>query len=377
MKVVIAIDSFKGSLTSTEAGLSAKSGILKAFPDAEVCVMPIADGGEGTVYSLSEGLYGKIHKVPVKGPLFEDIYAEYGAVGDTAIIEMASAAGLCLVPNNKRNPMNTTTYGVGQLIREAICSRFRKFIIGIGGSATNDCGIGMLSALGFEFLDKDKNSVFIGAEALSRVCEISSEKVMPELYDCEFKIACDVENVLCGELGCSQVFAKQKGASDKEIAIMDGYIEKYAETVKGYFPSADKNFKGAGAAGGLGFAFKTFLSAELVSGISLVLDMIGLEKEIKDADLIITGEGRIDSQSIMGKAPCGVAELCKKYKKPVVALAGSVGYDTAELHAHGIDSVFSILHSPSSLDEAMQKQNAMRNLSHCAEQVARLFKAYR
>ena len=374
MNVVIAIDSFKGSMTSLEAGKAAAEGVKRAFPSAMVKIMPVADGGEGTVEALVQGLKGKLHKVKVKNPLNQDIEAEYGIVGTTAIIEMASAAGIALIDKDLLNPMNTTTYGVGQIIKDAVLKGCREYIIGIGGSATNDGGVGMLTALGYEFLDKHGNSVALGAKGLGDIVEIRDDKAMPQLKECVFNIACDVTNPLCGSNGCSAVFSPQKGAKPEDIPIMDRYLHKYADLTKQKYKNADMNFPGAGAAGGLGFAFLAYLNGQLKSGINLVLEKIKIENYIKQADVVITGEGRMDSQTVMGKAPVGIAKLAKKYGKTVLAFCGSVGSGAVVCNEHGIDAFFPIVRTPCTLSDAMNKQNAMANMTDSVQQVMRIIK---
>ena len=370
MKVVIAIDSFKGSLTSLEAGDAVKNAVLRRYKNADVIVRPIADGGEGTVEAMSVGLGGEIIEAWVSGPLGERVLAKYCVInGKTAVIEMAAAAGLPLVPFHLRDPMNTTTYGVGELIRDAISRGCRSFIIGIGGSATNDGGLGMLSALGFEFSDSNGKPTSQGAKGLEFLSSISLRNVIPELSECSFRVACDVTNPLCGERGCSAVFGPQKGASPESVRSMDTWLGKYAEEVKRVFPNADPEYPGAGAAGGLGFAFMTFLGASLESGIKIILDETELEKHIETADIVITGEGRLDSQSVMGKAPIGVANLAKKHGKKVIAFAGCVTEDAEVCNKHGIDAFFPIVRGITTLEDALDSDNAYKNLMATAYQV--------
>ncbi len=378
MKVVVAIDSLKGSLSSLQAGEAASCGIKKVFPDAKTYVRPIADGGEGTVDALANGLGGVEQKVSVTGPLGKPVLAKYGIVNsDTAVIEMAEAAGITLVCNNERNPLYTTTYGVGEIITDAIKNGCRKFIIGIGGSATNDGGIGMLQALGFEFQDANGKPVPFGAIGLSVLSLIKTENVMPELSECEFNIACDVKNPLCGDNGCSAVYGPQKGADESMIKDMDKWLLSYYETVKKLYLDADKEYPGSGAAGGIGFAFMTFLNAKLLPGIDLVLKETSLEDYIKDSDIVITGEGRLDSQTVMGKAPIGVAAIAKKYGKSVIAFSGCVTKDAVVCNKYGIDAFFPIVRGACSLEEAMNTENAYQNMTDTAEQVFRVIKAYK
>ena len=362
MKIVTAIDSFKGSMTSMEAGQAAAEGIHRVDADAEVIVRPLADGGEGTVEALVSGMNGTLQKVQVTGPLGEPVICEYGIIESTktAVIEMAGAAGITLVSDEERNPLNTTTYGVGEVIRDAIDKGCRRFLVGIGGSATNDGGVGM-------------HQVPFGAKGLKVLEEITDTYVLPELKECKFKIACDVTNALCGEQGCSAVFGPQKGATPEMICQMDQWLGYYAALAKEKFPKADAKQEGTGAAGGLGFAFLTFTDAVLESGIKIVLEETQLEEYVKDADLVITGEGRMDGQTAMGKAPVGVAALAKKYKKPVLAFAGAVERDARKCNEHGIDAFFPILRGVVTLEDAMKNENAKRNLADTVEQVYRTF----
>lgn len=377
MKAVVAIDSFKGSLTSAEAGEAAKQGILRVYPSAEVEVLPLADGGEGTVEALTGGMGGIFKSVSVTGPLGMPAACRYGIVDGgerTAILEMAQAAGLPLVPKEKRSPLAATTYGVGELIRDAIKEGCRKFIIGIGGSATNDGGIGMLSALGFEFLTADGSPVAPGARGLGELAEIRAENALPELDECTFCVACDVTNPLCGAKGSSAVYGPQKGADPELVAQMDGWLARYAALTADIFPHADPDAPGAGAAGGMGFAFLAYLNGSLEPGVEIVLRETGLEQAVKTADLVITGEGRLDGQTAMGKAPAGVACLAKRYSLPVLAFSGSVTPEASACHRAGIDAYFPILRSVTTLEEAMKKENAARNLADAAEQVMRVWR---
>lgn len=377
MKIVVAIDSLKGSLSSMEAGNAAKEGFLRADSSAQVVVKPLADGGEGTVQALVSGMGGRLKHIQVTGPLARPVICEYGILEDTntAIIEMSGAAGITLLSSDERNPMYTTTYGVGEVIRDAVANGCRRFLVGIGGSATNDGGIGMLQALGYGFLDEEGRQVPYGAAGLSRLARITDDNVLPQLKECSFRIACDVKNPLCGELGCSAVFGPQKGADPEMILKMDRWMSEYAHLAAALYPKADPKQEGTGAAGGLGFAFLTFTNAILESGIRLVLEETKLEKELADADLVITGEGRLDGQTAMGKAPVGVAGLAKKYGKPVAALAGSISLDAAECNQNGIDAFFPIVRGACSLNEAMEKENARLNMASAAEQLLRLWMA--
>lgn len=379
MKVTIAIDSLKGSLSSLEAGHAIETGIKNVYPDADVCVRPLADGGEGTVEALTYGMGGTLQTITVTGPLGAPVSCQYGIIREskTAIMEMSAAAGITLITKEERNPLKTTTYGVGEMIRDAIQNGCRRFIVGIGGSATNDGGIGMLQALGYGILDKDGNQVPFGAQGLASISSITTEQVIPELSECTFKIACDVNNPLCGPLGASAIYGPQKGADSEMIRNMDEWLGQYADIAKNVKPNADAEKPGTGAAGGLGFAFSVFTNAVLESGISIVLDETKLEDYVKDADFIITGEGRLDGQTVMGKAPIGVAKTAKKFGKPVLAFSGCVTEDAIACNEHGIDAFFPILRGVVSLEEAMDTENAHKNMSATAEQVFRLIKTVR
>lgn len=374
MKVVVAIDSFKGSLSSMEAGTAVAEGIYRADKDAEVTVRPLADGGEGTVEALTAGMNGRIESVKVTGPLGNTVEASYGIIAETktAIIEMAAAAGITLLAEKDRNPLYTTTYGVGELMQDAMKKGCRNFIVGIGGSATNDGGVGMLQALGYGFLDAAGRQVPYGAEGLARIVKITDDRVVPELKECHFKIACDVTNPLCGEQGCSAVFGPQKGATLSMVEEMDKWLMHYAALTKEKYPQSDRNKPGTGAAGGLGFAFLSYTNAALDSGVKIILEETKLEEHIKSADIVITGEGRLDSQTIMGKAPIGVARMAKQYGKKVLAFSGCVTEDAVLCNRHGIDAYFPILRSVTTLKEAMAPECAKENLAATAEQVFRL-----
>lgn len=365
MKILIAMDSFKGSMTSMQAGNACAEGIKQIMPDAEVIVRPLADGGEGTSSTLTLGMGGQLVNIKCTGPLGDKVDAAYGIIKEskTAIIEMASAAGITLVPEDKMNPMRTTTYGVGEMIIDAIAKGCRNFIIGIGGSATNDGGAGMLKALGFSLLDKNGIEIENGAGGLAGLYSISDDNVPKELSKCYFKIACDVTNPLLGDNGCSAVFAPQKGADRKMIAKMDKYLEHFSKLTSEFTKKPNYcNAKGAGAAGGLGFAFLSYTNASLCSGVSLVFEETELEKYIKNADLIITGEGKLDGQTVMGKAPIGVARLAKKYDKYVIAFAGVLGENVSNCKKEGIDSYYEIKSENLSLEENMQLDNAKENM---------------
>lgn len=376
MKIVIAIDSLKGSLSSMEAGHAIEQGIRNVLPETKVLVKPLADGGEGTTEALVEGLGGDMVQVQVHGPLETPVNAAYGLIreSNTAIMEMAAAAGIILVGKDKR-PLDATTYGVGEMIRDAITRGCREFIIGIGGSATNDGGIGMLTALGYEFLDAEGKPAGIGAGALYKVAKICDDKVMPELKDCHFRIACDVTNPLCGENGSTYIYGPQKGVTVELRDELDHAMGAYAQVVKAYNGTDYAKTPGAGAAGGLGFAFLSFLSGELLPGIELVLNAVEMDKAMEGADLVFTGEGRLDYQTAMGKAPVGIAKMAKKHGAKVIALAGAVIEGAQECNEQGIDAYFPILRQVVTLDEAMDPATARKNMVETTEQVMRLVAA--
>ena len=377
MKAVIAIDSLKGSLSSIEAGNAIADGIRRVYgQNADIAVRPLADGGEGTVEALVSGMNGIAQNVIVTGPLGDPVNCEYGIIesSHTAVIEMSGAAGITLIPCEKRNPLYTTTYGVGEVIKDAISKGCRHFIVGIGGSATNDGGIGMLQALGYGFLDKEGKQVPFGARGLELLEEITDDQVLPELAKCEFRVACDVTNILCGENGCSAVFGPQKGASPSMILQMDEWLDNYARLAEKKYAKADAEQAGTGAAGGLGFAFLSFTNAVLESGIKIVLEETSLEKYMENADIVITGEGRLDGQTAMGKAPVGVARLAKKHDIPVIAFAGSITKEAIACNQNGIDAFFPILRGVATLEEAMKRENAKVNMTDTVEQVFRLLK---
>lgn len=376
MKVTVAIDSLKGSLSSLDAGNAIAEGVKKVYQDAEVIVRPLADGGEGTVEALVEGMNGKLQYAEVMGPLGKKVTCEYGIIEDskTAVIEMSGAAGITLVSDQERNPLYTTTYGVGEVILDAIKKGCRRFVVGIGGSATNDGGVGMLQALGYQFLNKAGEQIPFGAGGLEVLASIDASKVIPELKECSFRIACDVTNPLCGDQGASAIYGPQKGADAEMIKKMDQWLADYAVLAKETFTDADPEFPGTGAAGGLGFGFLTFTNAVLESGIKIVLEETDLRTYIKDADIVITGEGRLDGQTAMGKAPVGVAKLAKEHDKTVLAFAGGVTKDAIACNDEGIDAFFPILRGIQTLEAAMEPGNARENMVDTVEQVFRLIR---
>lgn len=376
MKIVVAIDSFKGCMSSIEAGNAVKEGIYQVMPEAEVIVRPLADGGEGTVEALTLGMGGVLEVIRVTGPLGAKVECTYGILQDskTAIIEMSGAAGITLIEEQERNPLNTTTYGVGEVIKDAILKGCRHFIVGIGGSATNDGGIGMLQALGYGILDAEGNQVPFGAKGLEKIAVITDDQVIPELKECTFRVACDVTNPLCGETGASAVYGPQKGATPEMIRDMDRWLQAYATRTTEKYEKADASYPGTGAAGGMGFAFLAYTNAVLESGIRIVLEETKLESYVKAADLVVTGEGRMDGQTAYGKAPIGVARVAKAFEKPVIAFAGAVTKDACACNEKGIDAFFPILRGIQTLQEAMESKNAKYNMKATVEQVFRLIR---
>lgn len=374
MKVVIAIDSLKGSLSSMEAGMAIKDGILAAKPDAEVIVKPLADGGEGTTDALIEGMNGERIDLTVTGPMHTPVDAYYGYLKDTntAVMEMASAAGITLVPDSEKNPLLATSYGVGEMINDAIQRGCRNFIIGIGGSVTNDGGIGMLKALGVRFLDENGEDAGEGGQALAKVARIDVSGMNPLLKECHIQVACDVNNPLCGENGSTYVYGPQKGVTEDMKKTLDEAMAHFARVTSETLENDYMNTPGAGAAGGLGYAFLAYTGAALTPGIELILDAVGLEEELSGADVVVTGEGRLDFQTAMGKAPVGVSRLAKKYNAKVIAFAGSVTKEATACNKEGIDAFFPILRGVCTLAEAMDPVAARNNMTATVEQVFRL-----
>ena len=376
MNIIIAIDSFKGSISSIEAGNTVKEAILARYPQEQVQVFPLADGGEGTVDALTQGLGGSIVPVKVTGPLGTPVESRYGYIPDsgTAVIEMADASGLTLVPVEKRNPLYTTTYGLGELIMTAIDKGCRHFIIGIGGSATNDAGLGMLTALGYKFYQKNGNPCDIYGQNLQDIARIDTTSCHSLLKECQFEIACDVTNPLCGPQGCSAIYGPQKGATPEIIQKMDKDIATFADLAEKTTGINGSELPGAGAAGGLGFAFHTFLQGTLTPGIELVLKSIKIQQALATADILITGEGRMDGQTAMGKAPVGIAQLAKKANPQccTIGLCGCATPDAEAVNKHSIDAYFPILHAPMSVEEAMDARTTKQNLTQTIQQIMNL-----
>lgn len=378
MKIISAVDSFKGSVSSSDINNCVEKGIRKVYPNSEVIKVPIADGGEGTVESLIEALGGEIISLSVRNPLGEMIDSYYGILYDkkTAVIEMALASGLPLIPEEKRNPMKVSSYGTGELIKDALDRGCTEFIVGIGGSATNDGGIGMLEALGYKFYDKNLNYLETCGENLINLKIIDDKSVNDKLKNAKFLVACDVNNPFYGENGAAHVYGRQKGATENMILELDKGLENFANLIKNIKNIDVQTINGTGAAGGIGGAFVSFLNAKLESGIDIILKKLNFEEIIKDADLVITGEGKIDFQTSMGKTPVGIARIAKKYNIPVIAIAGSVADDAEEVHKNGIDAYFSIMNYPISLNEAMKKENTKKFLIKNIEEIFRVLKIY-
>jgi len=368
MKIVVAPDSFKGSLTAVEVSDAIEQGVREIFPEAEIVKIPMADGGDGTVQCLVNATGGEILKEKVKGPLGDEVLASYGILGDKkrAVIEMAEASGLTLVPENKRNPLITTTYGTGQLIKSALDQGCRKMIIGIGGSATNDGGAGMVQALGAKLLDKNGKEIGFGGGELKKIFRIDTKYLDKRLSETKVLIASDVSNPLCGPKGASQVYGPQKGATPEIIEELDESLAYFAEIIKRDLNKDIKDMPGSGAAGGLGAGLIAFLDAELRPGIEITIEIVKLEQAIKDADLVITGEGKIDSQTIYGKAPIGVAKIAKKYNIPVIAVAAIISDDADIVHQYGINTLLKISEPPINLAEPKLKK--VQLIKKCIEQ---------
>lgn len=357
MKVVIAPDSYKESLTAMEVATAIENGFKEIMPDAEYVKLPMADGGEGTVQSLVDATGGDIVTVEVTGPLGQPVEGFYGLLGDgsTAVIEMAAASGLHLVEPSERNPLLTTTYGTGQLIKAALDKGVEHIIIGIGGSSTNDGGVGMAQALGAKLVDAEGADLPFGGGALAKLAKIDLTGLDPRLAKIQLEVACDVDNPLCGPKGASCIFGPQKGATPEMVKQLDLNLAHYAEVIRQTNGKDVIDQAGAGAAGGLGAALLGLFDATLRPGISIVMDAVNLAEVVKDADLVITGEGRIDSQTIHGKTPIGVARTAKLYNLPVIGIAGSTAQDCRVVHEHGIDAVYSVVLGATDLPTALKE----------------------
>jgi len=376
-KIVVASDSFKGSVSSMEVSQNVEMAVHKIFPDCKVIKLPVADGGEGTVEALVSAMNGTILSCSVNNPLMELIEANYGILGDgkTAVIEMASASGLTLIPTEKRNPLLTSTFGTGELIKDALLHGCTNFLIGIGGSATNDAGTGMLQALGFRFMDENGTELGRGGQILEHIHSIDHSRILPEIKAATFTIACDVTNPFSGINGAAFVYARQKGADDLMINMLDKGLKNFASVIKAKEHKDIEAVPGSGAAGGLGGGFVAFLDANLKPGIQMVLEAIHFEERITGADLIITGEGKLDKQTGMGKTPAGVLEAAQKQNIPVIAIGGCVE-DVEELNELGFLAVLSLLPFPVNQEKAMEKEFTSSNIRRTLEQQLRIIRQY-
>ena len=370
--ILLAPDSFKESMTAKEVCEAMERGIKKANSNIRCVHVPMADGGEGTMQSLVDATNGKVYSLKVVGPLGNVVEAQYGILGqgEVGILEMASASGIQLVPTDQRNPLLTTTYGTGQLIKACLNHGVKKLLIGIGGSATNDGGAGVIQALGGKLLDEQGNELGFGGGELGKLSSINLKNFDPRLKEVMIEVACDVNNPLCGEKGASNVFGSQKGATQEMIGILDDNLKHYADIIKKQLGKDVIDKPGAGAAGGLGAGLLAFLNGTLKKGIEMVIEYAGLEEKVKDADVVWTGEGSIDFQTQYGKTPLGVAVVAKKHNKPVIALAGRVGEGIDILYESGIDAIFGIMKGVTSMKEALVK--GPENIEKTAENIIRL-----
>ncbi|MFN1547747.1 glycerate kinase [Vibrio natriegens] len=373
MKVVIAPDSFKESLTAKQVSEAIKAGLARVWHDAEFVTVPVADGGEGTVQSLIDATQGEQVFTTVFDPLNKEVQAFYGILGDgeTAVIEMAEASGLHLVPAEDRDPKLTSSFGTGQLIKHALDRGMQRLIIGLGGSATNDGGVGMLAALGVKFLDESGNAIATNGGGLINLASIDTSGLDVRLAQCEILVACDVDNPLCGEKGASATFGPQKGATTTDISVLDNALRKFGELTEKVTGKHVLTREGAGAAGGMGAALLGYTPARLQPGIEIVVETVKLADHVADADIVFTGEGRIDHQTAHGKTPMGVAKVAKQFNLPVIALAGCVGDNYQAVYQCGIDAVFPCVPRAMSLADAMTE--AETNVANLAENVARLW----
>lgn len=373
MKILIAPDSYKGTNSSIMVAARIEKGIRKVCPDAEIIKIPIADGGEGTVEALIAGAGGRYLKQEVVGPMGEKREATYGILENgIGVIEMAAASGLPLVPQDRRDPRAATTYGTGQLLRAAMDKGCSQIVIGIGGSATNDGGMGMAQALGVSFKDKEGRELGYGGGPLADLASIDVSGLDPRVRDTSITVACDVSNPLCGEKGASAIFGPQKGADPEMVKLLDKNLGHYAEVVRAQLGKDAANIPGAGAAGGLGYGLMVFLGAQIKSGIETVLDTVDVDRYLSDCDFVITGEGKIDEQSAFGKVPVGVAQRVKKYNLPVLAIVGDIGAGAEAVYAYGVDSIMSTVNRAMPLSEALANSGDL--LEEAAERAMRMIK---
>ena len=375
MKIVIAPDSYKESIYAPEAARAMREGVLRVVPDAETVLVPVADGGDGTLETLVETSGGTTRTATVTGPLGEPTAAQWGAMGDgqTAVIEMARTSGLALVPDDLRDPLTATTAGLGEVIREALDEGFRRFILGIGGSATNDAGAGMARALGVRLLDATGHDLEVGGAALARLDHIEMTGLDPRVAESEFMVACDVSNPLTGPEGASAVYGPQKGATPDQVAQLDAALGRFAEVALHDLSAEIRDVPGSGAAGGLGGGIMAFLGGQLRPGVDIVLDTLQFSSKLDGVDLVITGEGGMDFQTVYNKAPIGVARLAKARGIPVIAISGSLGKGYTDVHNHGIDAVSAITSAPMDMDEAIARCSEL--VADATEQALRMMQA--
>jgi len=368
------MDSLKGSLSSIEANMAIKEGFLQANSDFNIQTLPVADGGEGTVEALVHATKGRFVETTVTGPLDKPVKARYGILGDeaTAVIEIAEACGLPLLKKEERNPLFTTTFGVGEMILEALDNDCREFIIGLGGSATTDAGVGMLQALGYQFFNQEGLEVGHGGSELKNIAKIVASSVPEKVRMAKFRVACDVNNPLYGENGAAHIYGPQKGATPEVVKELDAGLQHFSNVASEQLGKELQQISGAGAAGGLGAAFAGFLDAELESGVQLILEHAQLESMLQEVSLVITGEGKLDGQTSMGKAPAGVALMARKHAVPVIVLAGDISEGNSSLHESGITAYFTIVNGPVDLEVAMDPDVTRENLKSTAEQIGRV-----
>jgi glycerate kinase len=372
VKIVLAPDSYKGSLTAKQACDAMEAGIRKIAPAAQIVKIPMADGGEGTVQSLIDATGGLIFEHEVSNPLGELVKAKFGIMGDgtTAVIEMAEASGLNLISKERRNPLITSTYGTGQLIRKAMDMGCHSFILGIGGSGTNDGGAGMAQALGAKLLDQQGKEIASGGGSLGNLRRIDLSDMDSRLRQCTFRVACDVNNPLCGPSGASYVYGEQKGATPEMMKQLDQNLVHFSGIIARDIGVLVEQIPGAGAAGGLGAGLVAFLQAKLEKGVNMVIKATGLVEQLYAADLVITGEGRCDDQTVRGKTPYGVAKAAQRLSIPVIVIAGSIGPGIEVMYQHGVHSVFSMMDRPMTVDQAMSQ--AAELLTNATERILRL-----
>ena len=379
MKIVIAPDSFKESLTALDVANAIEAGFRQVFPRADYLKVPMADGGEGTVQSMVDATQGHFIDLEVTGPLGNRVMAQYGILGavdgqepTTAVIEMASASGLHLVPREQRDPRYTTSFGTGELIKDALNRGIKHIILNLGGSATNDAGVGLAQALGIQFLDENHQELPFGGMALAQLSHVDASQAHPLLSECRFDVACDVDNPLCGERGASAIFGPQKGATPEMVSLLDKTLEHFADVLVQSGFADHRLDAGAGAAGGMGLGAKVFLSAMLKPGIEIVIETVGLASSLQGADLVITGEGRIDGQTVFGKTPMGVLKQANENGVPAIGIAGSLGKDAEAILAHGMLAIFPIIPALDSLDNVLTQGE--QNLITTARNVAAAIK---